>query len=233
MCEMEHMQDGYSIERVREILRDATGPEGGFSRRGLSAKAGLAKDAVADIINGRNNNPSAMTLDAIASAMGEDLSIFGLSPIGAQITPLGPRLNVIASVAAGVWKEAWQWDEDDWLEFTGRADSPIAAEERFGLRPDGDSMNLAYPPGTIIECAAYKHDHVIKSGRRVVVQRQRATGEYETTVKELVRDEDGVEWLVPRSSNPAFSPFRADAHDPDIIHCEIIAVVIGSYRPED
>lgn len=229
---MADMQENYSIDLVRDVLREATGPDGDFSQRGLSSKAGLGRDAVGDIINGRNNNPAASVLQALAEALGKDISIFGLS-IPSNIVQLGPQVPLIADVAAGHWKPAWQWPEDDWLWLTGRADSPFPASERFYLRPDGDSMNLAYPPGTLVEVRKYYHDHVIPSGKRIVVQRQRANGDYETTIKELVRDPEGIEWLVPRSTNPSFQPVRADQHEPDIIHCEIIAIVIGSYRPED
>lgn len=146
---------------------------------------------------------------------------------------LGPRLFVKGEVAAGVWKEAWEFVEDEWEYFTGRADIKAPARERFGLRVAGDSMNEVYPPGSIVECVHYHGDDPIPSGRRVVVQRERVDGTMETTVKELVRTDDGTEWLRPRSTNPAFLPFRGDEPDaPDIVRVEIIALVVGSYRPE-
>ena len=55
----------------------------------------------------------------------------------------------------------------------------------------------------------------------------------EATVKELYRDEKGVEWLVPRSNNPSHRAFRGDQPDsPEIAKVEILAIVISSVRPE-
>lgn len=72
-------------------------------------------------------------------------------------------------------------------------------------------MNEVYPSGTIIECIAFKGDEAIDNGKRVVVQRQRESLEFETTVKEYLRDKEGIEWLVPRSTNPSFQrPIRMD-----------------------
>lgn len=150
----------------------------------------------------------------------------------AEFAALGPQLFVKGEVQAGVWKEAWEWDRSDWELFSGRADIAAPPNERFGLRVLGDSMDEIYPSGSILECVQY-HGEPIASGRRVIVQRMRADGTAETTVKELVRTEEGVEWLRPRSSNPVFLPFRGDRPDqPDIVQVEIIALVVGSYRPE-
>lgn len=159
--------------------------------------------------------------------------IYGKQQDSIGSEPLGPSLYVKGEVAAGIWREAWELGPDEWEAFTGRADVKTPPRDRFGLRVLGDSMNEIYPSGSIIECARYHGDAKIASGRRVVVQRERIDGTMETTVKELIRDPEGVEWLWPRSTNPSFLPFRADEPDtPDIKRIEIIAVVVGSYRPE-
>jgi SOS-response transcriptional repressor LexA len=146
---------------------------------------------------------------------------------------LGPRLFVIGEVAAGIWKEAWKWEQEEWEAFSGRADLSAPIHNRFGLKVAGDSMDDIYPPGTILECLEYDGAEVIPSGKRVIVQRTRMDGSVESTVKELVRDPDGVEWLVPRSSNPIHRAFRGDQPDSaNITRVEIIAVVTASTRPE-
>lgn len=151
----------------------------------------------------------------------------------AQSIELGPRLFVKGDVAAGVWKEAWEIDPDEWEVFTGRADVKAPLQKRFGLRVVGNSMDYVYPPGTILECLEYAGDEVIPSGKRVIAIRERVDGSVEATVKELVRDEHGVEWLVPRSSNPAYQAVRGDRpDDPEIVKVKIVALVVGSYRPE-
>jgi transcriptional regulator with XRE-family HTH domain len=66
------------IELVRQVLRDATREGGPFTMRGLSKAAGLNRDAVYDIIAGRNVNPTVAVLASLAKAMESDLTIFGL-----------------------------------------------------------------------------------------------------------------------------------------------------------
>jgi phage repressor protein C with HTH and peptisase S24 domain len=158
--------------------------------------------------------------------------LYGKS-VDTQPVELGPRLFVKGSVAAGVWKEAWEIPEDEWEMFTGRADVAAPVQRRFGLRVVGESMNEIYPPGTILECIRYEHGEPIPSGKRVIVIRRKIDGSVEATVKELVRDETGAEWLVPRSRNPAYQAFRGDQPDsPDIASIEIVGVVVASTRPE-
>lgn len=146
---------------------------------------------------------------------------------------LGPKLYVKGPAAAGQWKAVWQQPQSEWKTFTGRSDVLTPLRDRFGVRIEGDSMNQLYPHGTIVECIAFHGGAEIENGRRVLVQRRRNGDEFEVTVKEYYRDDEGIEWLVPRSNNPAFqSPIRADQQDPGIDEVRIIGIVVGSYRPE-
>lgn len=147
--------------------------------------------------------------------------------------PLGPTLFIRGPVRAGHWQEVWEEPEGEWKSFTGRTDVTAPLRDRFGVRVEGESMNDVYPHGTILECVSFLGGAEISSGKRVIVERVRVDGDREVTVKELHRDADGIEWLVPRSSNPAFqAPIRADEQDADIVQVRIIGVVVGSYRPE-
>jgi DNA-binding XRE family transcriptional regulator len=159
--------------------------------------------------------------------------LYGKQKGDGAFTQLGPQLFVKGEAAAGNWKEAWEFHPDEWEAFTGRADVSAPVRERFGLRIVGESMNEIYPHGSIIECVSYYGDYEIPSGKRVVVKRTRADATVETTVKELIRTDEGVEWLRPRSTNPEFRAFRGDQpDDPDITAIEIIGVVVASIRPE-
>uniref|UniRef100_UPI0035C9620E helix-turn-helix domain-containing protein n=1 Tax=uncultured Sphingomonas sp. TaxID=158754 RepID=UPI0035C9620E len=152
---------------------------------------------------------------------------------GSSILALGPRLYVKGEVAAGVWKDAWEMEPATWETFTGRADIRAPSEKRFGLRVVGDSMDLLYPHGSVVECVLLDGPDSLESGRRVVVERRNISQESETTVKEFYIDKDGIQWLLPRSSNPAFqSPIRLGVDDPDIDTVSVIALVVGSYRAE-
>lgn len=159
--------------------------------------------------------------------------LYGRTKDNVSATKLGPNLFIKGEVAAGVWREAWEYEQDEWEAFTGRADVKAPPLDRFGLRVVGDSMNEIYPDGSILECIFYRQDYEIPSGKRVIVQRKRANGQIETTVKELIRTDDGATWLRPRSTNPSFLPFRGDRpDDPDVTEVVIMAVVVASTRPE-
>lgn len=145
---------------------------------------------------------------------------------------LGPLLSIKGTVAAGVWQVARQLDESDWQTFTGSPDVVAPLRDRYGVRVEGQSMDLIYPPGTILECVRYWGSEPIPSGKRVIVQRVRDGGEYETTVKEYVVSGDGEVWFVPRSSNPAFQAFRFDQNEEGIQSAEIVAIVVASIRYE-
>lgn len=146
---------------------------------------------------------------------------------------LGPQLAIQGAVAAGVWRERAEYPEEAWETFTGAAAITAPAAQRFGLRVEGDSMDLLYPPGTILECVRYWGDEQIPNGKRVIVCRTNEDDTVETTVKEYMEDRDGVIWLVPRSSNPAFqAPFRCDEPGPGVVDIRVTALVVASLRIE-
>jgi transcriptional regulator with XRE-family HTH domain len=72
-------QQMVDMERVRRVLRASLRPAGPFTQRGLAREAGLDRDAVYDIVQGRNRNPSVRALAALADALGNDLSVFGIA----------------------------------------------------------------------------------------------------------------------------------------------------------
>lgn len=155
--------------------------------------------------------------------------------LGERTTPaeLGPAIPIQGAVAAGVWRERLEYDESEWETFTGAPHIDAPLSHRFGLRVEGDSMDMLYPPGTVVECVRYWGEKVIANGKRVVVQRVSDDDTVETTIKEYMEDKDGVVWLVPRSSNPAFqAPFRVDKPEPGVVDVRIIAIVVASTRYE-
>ena len=155
--------------------------------------------------------------------------------LGERVEPtaLGPQIPIQGEVAAGVWRERMEYDESEWEHFTGAANIEAPLSHRFGLRVEGDSMDILYPPGTILECVRYWGDAVIQNGKRVIVQRSREDDGIETTVKEYFEDKDGIVWLVPRSNNPAFqAPFRVDQPEEGITDVRVVAIVVASTRFE-
>lgn len=148
--------------------------------------------------------------------------------------PIGPTLFVKGEVAAGQWRRAIEWPSDEWTTFTGRPDIEAALQDRGGMRVVGESMNLLYPHGTIVEYVKLiAAPQLLESGKRVIVQRERADETYEVTVKEYIVDDLGRQWLVPRSTHPEFqTPWRADEPEEGIVETRILAVVVASVRPE-
>lgn len=213
----------------------------GNNLKAIRKRAKLTQGDVAERMNvsvpqisrweGGGDNIPSNRLSALADAYGATIGeIFASAD---EYQAAGPRLFVKGNVAAGKWIDSWQVSEDEWEVYTGRADVSAPVRRRFGLRVVGESMNEIYPPGTILDCVEYDGDEPIPSGKRVIAVRHRADGSVEATVKELIRDEQGVEWLVPRSTNPQFNAFRGDRPDsPDITHVEIVGIVVASIRPE-
>ena len=162
-------------------------------------------------------------------------SILGVEP-GALINPtvavpIGPQLFVKGEVGAGLWRAAVEWPQEDWQSFTGRSDITADISHRFGLRVVGDSMNMIYPEGTIVECVSLFGRAEAIPGKRVVVIRRDSDDQFEATVKELV-EQDGELWLVPRSTNPEHRPYKLDEPEQGIKEVRIAAVVVSSVRPE-
>jgi len=62
-----------------------------------------------------------------------------------ETTDMGATLYVKGEVAAGVWRESWEFEQDQWTAFIGRSDIGARIENRFGLRVVGESMNEVYP----------------------------------------------------------------------------------------
>jgi transcriptional regulator with XRE-family HTH domain len=199
----------------------------GLSQAQLAELVGVEQPTVQRWENGKRM-PDLESLDRLARALGVTP---GALLDGDVLTSIGPTLFVKGEVAAGVWRAAAEWPESDWQTFTGRSDVDARLEHRFGLRVVGDSMDLLYPSGTIVECVSSFGRVEALPGRRVVIVRQNDRHEYEATVKELV-EQNGELWAVPRSTNPAHRPFRIDEPEDGILETRIVAVVVASIRPE-
>lgn len=176
--------------------------------------------------------PDFASLGRIAKLTNVDMKAL----VNAELNPVnsGPQLFIKGEVAAGVWRDAFEWDRSDWMPYYGGAHIDYPVEARFGLVVAGESMNEVYPPGTILDCVSCIHAGIdkVNSGQRVIVLRRKVTGEVETTVKEYLETDDGA-WLVPKSRNPAFQqPIPLHNADQEIDETIILAVVKGSYRPE-
>lgn len=210
---------------------------GGNNLKAMRKRANLKQPHIAEAMGvsvpqvsrwetGVDNIPS-HRLSALAEAY--RATIGELFDVSAGFEPIGPTLYVKGAVQAGAWSEAYEWPEEDWQTFVGRPDITVSLESRFGLRVVGESMNVVYPHGSVVECVKLMHGAELVSGKRVVVIRQRDDFELEATVKEFVVDDAGIAWLWPRSYHPEFqAPWRIDEPGPGIVSIEIVAVVVAS-----
>lgn len=199
----------------------------GLSQAKLAELVGVEQPTIQRWESGKRM-PDLENLQMLAKVLGVTPGslLDGDSPVS-----IGPTLFIKGEVAAGVWRAAAEWPESDWQTFTGRSDVSAKVEHRFGLRLVGDSMDLLYPPGSIVECVSLFGGAEALPGRRVVIVRKNDRQEYEATIKELV-EQDGQMWAVPRSTNLAHRPINLSEPEPGILETRIAAIVVASIRPE-
>jgi transcriptional regulator with XRE-family HTH domain len=188
----------------------------------LAARVGRSQSTVSRWLNGAI--PDGKNLNVLSKVTG--VPIADMLALDAQPTGSIPLVGV---VSAGQWGEALtlEIDEQEFVPVPVRD-----AENAFAVRVEGRSMDLRYPPGTLLICKRFEDlGRGPQCGERVIVQR-RAGSLWEATCKKLVEDDDGVPWLVPESSDPRHqAAIRAD-RDSEADEIVLHAKVIASYRPE-
>lgn len=164
----------------------------------------------------------------------EVLSLAGLDTLSrVQLLSLENHRIVwcIGEVAAGIWRDAFEWPRDEWLPFPYVVlDERYPNTERRALRVRGDSMDELYPDGSyVVYVPLADIGRRPQNGDRVVVLRHRQ-GQTEATIKEYRRDTSKRHWLVPRSSNPSHAAIEIDGQKGEKI--EIMGLIVGSQRVE-
>lgn len=237
------------LTRLKERL-DATG----MSERKACITAGVGLNMIRHI-RVRGHAPKPANLQKLAVALGVSPSYFldaaaGDEPLRSNFSqeaeeiPVG-TVFVKGAVQAGLWQEALEWPAGDWKAINVPADERFAGMERFGLLVRGTSMNRVYPEGSI--AIAVRTDclgRTPRTGERVVVLKRGESG-LEATIKKYEETPDGRRILWPESFDPAFQTpvilddvaqsLSRDGHDADHacgLDLEVIAIIVGSYRPE-
>ncbi|RUV17875.1 MAG: helix-turn-helix domain-containing protein [Mesorhizobium sp.] len=144
----------------------------------------------------------------------------GAGPTQRAVTSetLEPRMvQVKGFVQAGAWAETWEWSDDEVYSVPVPDDPALRAFGLHAAETRGPSMNKRYPEKTVlvftdlIETGAQ-----LELGRRYIVERERADGMREATVKTLWRDDGGKIWLLPESDDPRFQePIPIDGGEDD------------------
>ena len=141
--------DTIDMEKVRDVLRAAVRPAGSHSQRGLARKAGLDRDAVYDLLQGRNRNPSLKVLAALADAMGKDLSAFG---VGTRVTaPSAEELHAVLLEILPEMPRRTSWERKasylaEALAGALRLPPTVKARRPGRGRPPGPRRAAAAPP---------------------------------------------------------------------------------------
>lgn len=221
------METDEKIEGIRRQLSKM------MDRRGikpttLSLRVGKSKTLVKDLME-KTLDVRISTLVKLANAL--DCSVEDLISDDFEHASIGPDLYVKGQVAAGIWSEAFLWEQSDWQMQTGRPDLNVPDKHRYFLKVVGDSMDEIYPDGSLIECIDLSQAPEPKHGQRVLVARTRNDGMIEATVKEYACVDNEI-WLIPRSKNPAHRAFKLSEQDSDIALVQIVGVVVSSMRIE-
>lgn len=218
---MHHIPMGY-LDALKTLRKRK-----GMTQVELAERMGVEQATIQRWEAGKRE-PDIAALHKIADVLGASA---GSLVNGDALLESGPRLYIKGVVQAGLWRPAIEMARDEWEPFIGRSDVTADPEHRFGLRVMGDSMDLLYPEGTVLECVSLFGRAEAVPGKRAIVIRRDADGNCEATVKELV-ERDGEMWAYPRSSNPVHLPIRICNADPDIAEVRIAAIVVASVRPE-
>lgn len=142
------------------------------------------------------------------------------------------QVSVKAHVQAGEWSESNEWMDDDQYNVAIPDDPALRPYQLFGAETRGPSMDKVYPEGTsLIFTEQIETSEQIIPGKRYIVERERADGLREETVKTLWKDDDGRFWLIPESTDPRFNePIPLNGEDGDTIR--IVGRVVYSVRRE-
>lgn len=215
--------------RIEEIRKDRK-PK--MTQEELAELCGTTKQTIGRLAAGKQPLTTDW-MEKIAKALGVEPGDLITNPArklheNSSVKHAGRSVQIIASVQAGEWLEAFEHPVNNRKEIFISDDDPDYAY--FAVEVIGDSMNMDYPEGSILVCAS-PHEVDIKEGDAVIVQRVK-DDVYETTVK-FLKVEGQRAYLMPRSTNPVHSPIvipwpNHGGKDPKtgIDRIEIIGVVM-------
>ncbi len=212
--------------RLKKALED-----NGLTMKAASIAAGKGETFVRDMLE-RDRAPSIDNFISIAKIVGKPASyLLGESP--GELKGLR-HVEVAAPIQAGTWAESWEWDYDDRYTVIVPDYPEYSHFKLYAAEARGTSMNRRYPEGTVLVFVDVNDTREEPlPGKRYIVERKRASGEAEHTVKLLHADGDGKLWLMPESDDPRFQaaiPFEEGTGDEDVV--AIVGRVIAAVTRE-
>ncbi len=210
----------------REILRQFINER--FTRKVAqwAKSSGVDKNSIYNFLNGHSQSLDHITYAKLARTAQVPVHML----TGETPEPASPTTIWVAGhVEAGQFREAVEWDRSQWYAI----DVPV--EPRFrrvakALEIRGTSMNLEYPPGSVVVWVDVLDFRAPRHLDHVIVYSCHQDDSVEATVKEL-RNDTGEVWLWPRSADPSHQlPINPGSPPDGIRDVEIKGIVIGSYR---
>lgn len=195
------MSNDLLLQRIQRRLRELN-----LSERKACLNAGLKVDAIRLIERGHSLKADRLIKLATALNVPRGYLLDAVDEGRTAGKHAAREVFVRSDVQAGNWREAVEWEPDDWYAVTALNDARFGPFEWFGLEVRGPSMNRLYPEGTILICVCYADlGRGPEAGEKVIcLQRSRKTGAFEATVKEYQIDAEGRHVLWPRSDHPDF-----------------------------
>jgi transcriptional regulator with XRE-family HTH domain len=193
--------------RIKDILAKK-----GMTQSDLADGLGMHPVNLNRIINGK--------IDTNTSRLEEIADYLGVSVPALFEAPGESRtVRVKGYVQAGYWAETWELPTDEQYDVPVPADESLARYTLYAAEIRGPSMNRKWDEGTtVVFTDAIETHEEIEIGKRYIVERERADGLREATVKKLWRDDAGKIWLLPESDDPRFQqPIALDGDEDDTI----------------
>lgn len=214
--------------RVKEKRKEL-----GLSQSALAGLVGVAQQAIQKVETGKTREPRFIVALAAALKTTPE-ALAGVSSLGRNNTNEIPihHIRVEGVSHAGRFEDISLIADDEFSRevITAPKDDRFPHAHQYALKVSGDSMNLRYPDGGYVICAAWNETGLeFRDGLAVHVERVRFASERETTIK-IYREIDGKPWLYPDSTNKNHLPIEING-DPDI---EIIVkgIILATYSKQ-
>lgn len=226
---------------AQKRLAEHLGWEPSAMTRLLSGNRKVSLDDAQSIMEFFGKYPNASNLhylkEALSLAPGDQVKEFNslkkALDYGPDFSKIYEPLLIMGDVAAGLWSEVEFFNEEItersiFVPILGYKDSA-----QFLLRVRGESMNKVAQNGELILCVDIHDGGILpQSGDLVVARRTRNDGQtVERTVKRLMIDEAGNQYLIPQSTDPRYQdPIVLDQPHDETAEVAVTAKVIGAFR---
>lgn len=213
MWQIIHMKNPSLVlyDKIIKTLKDRK-----ISVRRAQNDAGLKQDFIRDLKRFPNRPVKTESLLKLAKYLNISIEYFlealdasfqKKTKVQSHLIPVPiTEVYICGEVQAGKWREAIQWNKQDWIPLSIPTPIKYKNFHRYALYVRGDSMNLLFPDGTIVIVINFCDlGSTPESGDCVVtIRRDNLTDSFEATLKIVQIRKDGRIFLWPRSNNPDF-----------------------------